>query len=315
MSAAYDLLVVGRPSVDIMFSGLHEWPQLGNDIESDGLGWCAGTTFNTPAVANRIGLRVAYVATVGNDMWSRMIRAEFEVERLPTDFLEIEDRPLPGVSVSMNLDGDRGFVTHWGDGEAYDAHLDARALEVVERVDARHLHAYVDEAPELIVAARRRGMTVSLDAWDGPWWTSPVPLAELFAETDVLFANESEAAAMTGESEPWRALERLAEHCGCVAIKRGAAGAIGTAGGEVCTVAADPVELVDTTGAGDAFNAGFLAGWLGRLGLEASLTLGVICGSRAAGDYGGYRGCPRESELRGIAAVRGITLPTTGEAS
>ena len=51
MNAAYDLMVAGRPSVDVMFSGLREWPQLGNDIESDGFGWCAGTSFNTPAAA------------------------------------------------------------------------------------------------------------------------------------------------------------------------------------------------------------------------------------------------------------------------
>ena len=56
MSPSFDLFVVGRPSIDVMFSGLHGWPQLGNDIESDGLGWCAGTSFNTPAAANRIGL-------------------------------------------------------------------------------------------------------------------------------------------------------------------------------------------------------------------------------------------------------------------
>lgn len=315
MNVTYDLMVVGRPSVDVMFSGLQEWPQLGNDIESDGLGWCAGTSFNTPAAANRIGLRVAYVATVGNDAWSRMIRDEFEAEGLPTDFLEVQDRPLPGVSVALNHAGDRGFVSHWGGDDTYDARLDARALEVVERIDARHLHAYVGEAPALVAAARRRGMTISLDGWGGQWWTSPRPPAEEFAGADVLLANETEAGAMTGETEPARALEQLAEHCGCVVIKRGAAGAIGAAGAEVCAVPADRVELVDTTGAGDAFNAGFLAGWLGGLGLEASLTLGVICGSRAAGDYGGYRGCPREAELREIAAVRGIALPTTGGAS
>jgi sugar/nucleoside kinase (ribokinase family) len=314
MSAAYDLMVAGRPSVDVMFSGLHEWPQLGNDIESDGLGWCAGTSFNTPAAANRIGLRVAFVATVGNDAWSRMIRDEFDAEGLPTDFLLVEDRPLPGVSVALNLDGDRGFVTHWGSDDTYDARLDARALEVVQRIDARHLHTYVGEPPALVDAARRRGMTISLDAWGGPWWTAAGPLAEQLAGTDVLLANEAEAAAMTGETEPALALERLADQCGCVAIKRGAAGAIGAAGAEVHAVPADPVQLVDATGAGDAFNAGFLAGWLGGLGLEASLTLGVICGSRAAGDYGGYRGCPREQELREIAAARGIVLPTTGGA-
>jgi sugar/nucleoside kinase (ribokinase family) len=309
MNGPFDLLVAGRPSIDVIFSGLHEWPALGKDIESDGLGVCAGTSFNTPAAANRIGMRVAYVATVGNDPWSRLIRQEFDAEGLATDFLEIQERPLPGVSVALNLANDRGFVTHWGSGDAYDAQLRARALDVVERIDARHLHAYADEAPELEAAARRRGMTVSVDAWGGPWWSSPRPLAEVLAHADVLFANEPEVAAMTGEADPRRALERAAEHCGCVVIKRGAAGAIGLADGQTRAVPADPVTVLDTTGVGDCFNAGFLAGWLGGLPLEESLTLGVICGSRAIGDHGGYRGCPREPELRAIAAARGIALP------
>src|SRR5215813_11920803 len=99
MNRSFDLMVAGRPSVDMIFSGLHEWPVLGKDIESDGLGVCAGTSFNTPAAANRIGMRVAYVATVGNDPWSRMIRDEFEAEGLGTDFLEVQERPMPCVSV------------------------------------------------------------------------------------------------------------------------------------------------------------------------------------------------------------------------
>ncbi len=309
MSKTFDLVVAGRPSLDVIFSGLPEWPALGKDIESGQLGVCAGTSFNTPAAANRIGMRVAYVATLGNDPWSRLIRDEFGAEGLATDFLEMEDRPLPAISVALNFDGDRGFVTHWGSGEAYDAHLAARALDMVERIDARHLHAYVDETPELEAAARRRGMTVSVDAWGGPWWSSSRPLSETLAHADVLFANETEAAAMTGEAEPRRALERAAEHCDCVVIKRGADGAIGLAGGQVRAVPADPAIIRDTTGAGDCFNAGFLAGWLGGLPLEESLALGVICGSRAIGDIGGYRGCPREAEFRAIAAARGITLP------
>jgi sugar/nucleoside kinase (ribokinase family) len=74
-------------------------------------------------------------------------------------------------------------------------------------------------------------------------------------------------------------------------------------------VPADPVDVVDTTGAGDCFNAGFLAGWLSGMPIEDSLSLGVICGSGSVTDFGGYRGCPHADELRAIAAARGIDVP------
>jgi sugar/nucleoside kinase (ribokinase family) len=309
VSEPFDLVVVGRPTVDVVFTGLPSWPALGEDLETTGLGLSAGTSFNTPAAANRLGLRVAYVATVGNGPWSRLILDEWREEGLPTDFLEVADRPLPAVSVAMNLHGDRGFVSHWGGDEAVEQAMRARAADVLSSIDARHLHQYVDEWVELETIARDRGMTVSLDAWGGHTWSVDRPLDDVLANADVLFANEAEARAMTGAPTAEAALERLATRCPCVAIRRGAAGAIGAAGSEVRVAGADAVEVVDTTGAGDAFNAGFLFGWLGGASLEASLAMGTVCGTASVGDFGGYRGVPREDELRRIAAERGIEVP------
>lgn len=311
MSPPFDLLAVGRPSVDVVFTGLGEWPSLGKDVEADGLGVCAGTSFNTPAAANRLGLRVAYVATIGNDVWSRMIADEFRAEELPEDFLRVEERPLPGVSVALNFQGDRGFVTRWSDGYS-DAELERRACEVLDEVTVRHLHAYADDVPELEAAARAKGMTVSVDSWGGPAWSSPRSLADVLANADVLFANEAEAAAMSGERDLERAVTRLGEHCGCVVIKIGEGGALGLEHGDVVRVDSERVPVLDATGAGDCFNAGFLRGWLAGLPMEASLSLGVLCAGRAVANYGAYRGCPREVELRELAAARGIVLGPMG---
>ena len=213
------------------------------------------------------------------------------------------------MSVALNLGGDRGFVSHWGGGQAVDDRIDERALALLATVDARHLHAQVDDTPALEAAARARGMTVSVDAFDGASWASPRALDELLRDADVLLANEAEACAMAGTRDPDAALELLAAHCDCVVIRRGARGALGIAGGAIRAVPADPVDVVDTTGAGDCFNAGFLAGWLSGLPIEASLTLGVICGSGAVTDFGGYRGCPHAEEFRAIAAARGVDVP------
>lgn len=310
----FDLLVAGRPSIDLMFAGLPEWPALGRDLWTTGMGMCAGTSFNTPAAVHRLGLRVGYVAMVGNDVWSGLVRAEFEAEGLPDDFLLVVDRPQPFVSVALNFDGDRGFVTYAGAGEQDEDELARAALEVVRTVPARHLHGYAgEEPPELVAAARARGMTVSLDAWGGPWWHAEASMHEIAGAADVLFANEQEALAMTGTDDVYAALARMAAHCGCVVIKRGRAGALGMDATGFAEVPAEPAQVVDTTGAGDCFNAGFLVGWLAGLPLAQSLTLGAICGARAAATFGGYRGCPRAEELRSMAAARGIALPDPPE--
>jgi len=207
------------------------------------------------------------------------------------------------------MEGDRGFVSHWGGGPAVDDRIDERALSLLATVDARHLHAQVDDTPVLESAARANGMTVSVDAFDGASWASPRGVDELLRDVDVLLANEAEACAMAGTRDRDAALEALASHCDCVVIRLGPEGAVGIAGGEIRSVPADPVPVVDTTGAGDCFNAGFLAGWLSGLPIEHSLALGVICGSGAVTDFGGYRGCPHEGEFRAMAASRGIDVP------
>jgi sugar/nucleoside kinase (ribokinase family) len=308
VNAPYDLLVVGRPSVDVLFAGLPRWPALGDDVAAPGLGLCAGTAFNTPAAANRLGLRVAFVATLGNDPISRMIGEEFDTEGIPRTFVHVRDEPLPCISVALNMDGDRGFVTYWGGKETYDAELDARALDVAATIDARHVHLYLDSQPALEARCKQRGMTVSLDTYEGGWWKPSRSLEDIVANADIVFTNEREAEALAGEEGLAPALDRLAAHCPCVVVKRGAKGAIAIQDGVVEEVPAAHVRVVDTTGAGDCFNAGFLVGWLDGLSLRDSLTLGVLAGTAAVTDYGGYRGCPRAEAFRALAGEHAIAL-------
>jgi sugar/nucleoside kinase (ribokinase family) len=306
----FDLLAVGRPSVDVIFSGLSDWPTLGLDVDAAALAVCAGTSFNTPAAAHRLGLRVGYVALVGSDSWSQIILREFEAEGLPTDFLRVADHPLRFVSVALNQDHDRGFVTFCEPAIQDEGDLARRAFDVVSTVPARHLHAYAGEEPfELIAVARERGMTVSLDAWGGPFWDAPTTLSAAVSGADILLANEAEALAMTGVQGLDEAIRLLAELCRCVVVKRGNRGATAFMGSDFVDVPAEPAHVLDATGAGDCFNAGFLYGWLAGKSLHESLVLANICGARAVQAFGGYRGCPSGSELRRVAAMRGIHLP------
>jgi sugar/nucleoside kinase (ribokinase family) len=305
----FDLLAVGRPSVDVIFSGLSQWPRLGLDVDAEALATCAGTSFNTPAAAHRLGLRVGYVSLVGNDPWSQIVLREFATEGLPTDFLQVADHSLAFVSVALNQNHDRGFVTFYEPAPGDDVELARRAKDVLSSVPARHFHTYAGEEPaELIALARNRGMTVSLDAWGGPFWDLPAALGDVISEADILLANEAEALAMVGEQDLRTAIQRLAELCRCVVVKRGQRGAAAMMGGEFVDVPPEPAHVLDATGAGDCFNAGFLYGWLAGRSLTECVVLANICGARAVQAFGGYRGCPSGDELRRLAATRGIPL-------
>jgi sugar/nucleoside kinase (ribokinase family) len=122
--------------------------------------------------------------------------------------------------------------------------------------------------------------------------------------TDVLFANEPEARAITGESDPIAALHALAESVPFVVVKQGVKGASAIVDGHEYHAATTPVQVVDATGAGDCFNAGFLYGLYHGYPIEACLHFGNICGGLSVAQPGGYHGAPTEAELLAHARPR-----------
>jgi sugar/nucleoside kinase (ribokinase family) len=116
---------------------------------------------------------------------------------------------------------------------------------------------------------------------------------------DILFANEAELAAMTGNDDFDAALRELGAKVPVLVVTRGANGAVALAGDERAAVPAQPIaKLVDTTGAGDLFAAGFLAGQARGLGLEPSLRLGAIAAAEVISHYGARP----EADLKVLAA-------------
>jgi sugar/nucleoside kinase (ribokinase family) len=181
----------------------------------------------------------------------------------------------PQVTVAIPLGGDRAFLTRRTDA----------ALPEGPLPRARHLHigelATLAENPGLVAKARQAGMTVSLDcSWDDVTLARP-DLADLVALVDVFLPNEAEAACLAARGTA--TLPRFA-----VVEKRGPAGATARLRtGETVHAAAGTAHVVDTTGAGDAFNAGFLTGWLRGWPVERCLRLGNACGAVAVGRMGG----------------------------
>ncbi|MDQ3766050.1 MAG: carbohydrate kinase family protein [Actinomycetota bacterium] len=309
----YDVLVVGRPTCDVIFTGLSKWPEPGRENYASGLKVSAGGAFNFSAAASRLGLSVAFGGLLGNDVWSRFVREQFAGEGVSTEFLHVIDRPLPAVSVALNVDEDRGFITHEAEAEECDCRLTEHVVEMISKVDARHVHIHlVPWLTRVAEAAAARGMSLSVDAWGWEPWLKSEGIWELASLSDVLLMNDAEAMTMTGAPDLHGGLEQLKKLCKCIVIKRGARGAVAVVDGAVLHSSTEPVRVVDATGAGDCFNAGFVYGLLHDLPAGVSLALGNLCGGSAVQAVGGYAGCPTEEDLLDAARARRIDLAAFG---
>ena len=152
-----------------------------------------------------------------------------------------------------------------------------------------HVHvgelATLVERPEIIALARDAGATLSLDcSWDDGLPTSA--LEELISQVDVFLPNETEMQHLEEIGVSIAAVP-------LVAIKQGADGAMARQDGQGLHVPACLAKVVDTTGAGDAFNAGFLSAWLGGASLQDCLMAGNAQGAIAVSQRGGFRGAAK----------------------
>jgi sugar/nucleoside kinase (ribokinase family) len=164
---------------------------------------------------------------------------------------------------------------------------------------ARHLHVasyflqtnLQPDLPALFRRAHSFGLTTSLDTNYDPsekW----VGFEELLSATDIFFPNKTEALSLIQTSDVRLAAQKLATKSKLVAIKLGAAGALLQTNDEMISLQPIPVNVVDTIGAGDAFDAGFLYGYLNRWESEMSLRLGVVCGALSTQAAGGTSAQP-----------------------
>jgi sugar/nucleoside kinase (ribokinase family) len=200
------------------------------------------------------------------------------------------------VSVALSTRDDRAFVTFDGVNlvleERLLAWLDAHPAE------ARHLHLALGprDLAAWRAAVERWRAAGATTSWDFGWHEE-LPdrrgFGALVAALDWIFVNDREARHYAGAATLARAMTRWAAMCRATIVKRGALGATAMIDGKVLDAVARQVRVVDTTGAGDAFNAGFLSAMLAGKPAAACLRAGVAVGTRSTTAAGGLDGLPR----------------------
>jgi sugar/nucleoside kinase (ribokinase family) len=303
--AELDLLVVGDANPDVIVAAPDLEPRFGQAeqlVDSATL-VVGGSGAITAMGAARLGLRVGLCAVVGNDDLGRLMTVKLADAGVDLDRLVVDAHRPTGMSVILNRGDDRAVLTASGTISA----LTPDDLAALPDRPARHVHAasyylmepeYRAALPAAFARFRAAGVTTSIDTnWDpSERWD----VEALLRETDVFLPNEAELAAIARSPILDRALSVVAD-LGCdVAVKRGERGGVARVGGTTYrAVRTPPVEYVDAVGAGDTFDAGYLAGRLLGRDVGASLAMAVIAGSLSTAAAGGTEGQPSLDEVEG----------------
>ena len=281
------VLNLGRIYCDMVFRGLDGMPQLGRELFAREFALTpGGGALITAAHMAALGRPSALVARFGTDALSEALFGEIDALGLDLQFLDRHETAGPQLTVVMVHGGDRAFLSRRA-GHARPAGFEA----ALAWSGAAHLHiaeyATLHEMPDAIAKAKSHGLTVSLDpSWDADLIGDPL-FFERATGTDIFLPNMEEAEALTGKSDPGEALAVLQRHFPVVVLKRGGDGAILAAGGTIIDLPSPRVAVVDTTGAGDAFNAGFIHAWLNGADSRTALTAAIDAGTRSVQASGG----------------------------
>ena len=308
---------MGDCNPDVLVLGGDVTPAFGQQEKLVGsIGLVVGGSAAISAVAAaRLGLSVALVAAVGADPAGSFMLDQLTAEGVDVSAVVVREKTPTGMTVALSRGRDRGILTALG------AMTSLTAADVPSTLLARARHVHVSSyflledslgagLPGLFSAARAGGAVTSLDTnWDPSGRWGDERLASVIAQTDVLLPNEAEALRLSGTGTLDEAVTALGGAGRRLVVKLGERGVVcsGRAGRQQVSVPA--MTPVDTTGAGDCFNAGLITGLIQGLALPEAAALGCAVGALSTGALGGTAAAP---DLPTAARLAGLALVTAG---
>ncbi|MBQ9951875.1 MAG: carbohydrate kinase family protein [Clostridia bacterium] len=302
MQKKWDVYVYGDVNIDVVVPGVESLPEPGSEVDVPVMETFVGggAALFTLGIA-KLGLKPVFQGSVGKDMYGEYIRNLFKELGVDDSLLLDSKTKKTGISISFTTEKDRCFLTYRGTNEG----ISLKNMDLEKLPGAKHVHVTgyegaTNHAEYLDMLTKIHAMgdvTVSFDVgWDmtGVWYEG---IFDLLPMIDVLFMNETECMHYTRCENVEEGARRLAEKAGMAVIKLGKTGAMAIKDGQKYFAPAYTVKAVDTTGAGDSFNAGFVYGFLQGLPMEDCLKCGNGCGALSVTKLGGNTGFPFRAEL------------------
>jgi sugar/nucleoside kinase (ribokinase family) len=301
----YDVFLPGDYFFDLIYTDLPEFPTPGREVYSRGITATGGAMYITAVSLHRLGVRVGWASCFGNDYYSEYVHRLALEEDLDLSLAACIDQPYRRVTTAIPFQGERAFVTYT-DPSPIDRQ--AHWLNAMQQCDFAHLHLggimSLEQLMPLAKEARSHGATISMDCQDAPNLHGACTWKHVLSLVDVFMPNAREALLVSGTDTLDSALRWLTQWTKVVVIKDGANGAwVASEGQIVHAPAIHAGPAVDTTGAGDCFNAGFLFGYVvEKAPLPLCARYGTICGGLSVTQVGGATAAPTLEQLKIIAA-------------
>ncbi len=308
------VLFIGEINVDIMMGGLESFPVLDREISCSSFELTIGssTAICSCAYAS-LGGDASFLGLAGFDEYGDYMVSGMKKFGINTDLIKRTDKVKTGVTVNLIFEGTRTQVTYPGTiAEFGSPYID---LSVIEGFDHIHLGGlYLQEnflpgVEEVLRFARSHGIGTSLD----PQWNESeewLYMDKWMPHLDYLFVNEDEALSISGAATPLEACEKLGALTACPIVKIGSAGALLWTGKTVLEVPGLKAEVVDTTGAGDSFDAGFFYATLEKgMSREDAALFANASGARSCGYVGGVNARSSCRQVLDFLEAQGLEIP------
>lgn len=297
------ILVIGELNVDIVATGLRSVPEMGAEILAEKCELTLGSASAIFAAGiAKLGHRVTFFSHVGQDYFGDFCLRALKQSGVSTRHVTRKAEENTGVTIALSGKRDRALVTYAG------AVATFKADSVDETAMSKHAHLHLTSYylqtglrpsyPHLFQQAKASGLTTSFDPNSDPRDKWDRNIDAVLNHTDVLFVNEREALRLTRSNTLNDALKTLGTKVNCAVVKRGARGATAIQNQKLFNDSGFRVRAIDTTGAGDSFDAGFLSAYLRNEPLAECLRIGNACGALSAMSVGGTVGQPTPQALQ-----------------
>jgi sugar/nucleoside kinase (ribokinase family) len=293
MEKLFDVLVVGELNVDLILSDIEKFPEIGKEVLAHGMTLTLGSSSAIFASnISSLGARVAFLGKIGNDKFGEVVLETLKTNHVDVSMVKTDENAGTGATIVLYVNEDRANTTYPG---AMDL-LTPGDITEEDLKKARHLHfsSYFLQPGmwkglgQLFRLARKLGLTTSFDMqWD-PKETWDMDMEEILPHVNVFLPNEMELRSLTGKKDLDEAIDSVKKYSETLVIKRGNKGSIVVQNNNLFDLPSFLNEkVIDTVGAGDSFNAGFIFKYIQNENISECQKFGNLAGAVSTTAAGG----------------------------